>query len=123
MSDKTVKTSWELWSYDVWGNATDGYDVNDRFCFNRAYDINATIQTHNVGTDREFQTAVPSDYQIKRAFGISGKIETTGDDTHIYIEDSKGYPLGEMNCISHSSLSPIGEEYTNDIEWARMRKY
>lgn len=108
MSNPTVKTVWELWSYDVWGNRQDGYDVNDRLCFNREYVINVKIKTNNPGSPREFQSAYPSDYQIKKAFGVSCKIETRGDDLNIYIDRaSDGYPLGEMICISHESLSPI----------------
>lgn len=27
----SIKTTWELRTYDVWGNAKDGYEVNDSF--------------------------------------------------------------------------------------------
>ena len=52
----TVQTVWELRTYDVWGNAKDGYDVND--CFRAGTEtIRLVVQTHNVGTPHEFQSA------------------------------------------------------------------
>lgn len=108
MNKKTVKTVWELWSYDVWGNAEDGFDVNDRSCFNRNYAINLKIEVNNPGTPLEFESAYPTDYQIKKAFGVGCKLALDGDDTTIYVaRESDDYPIGEMICTSHSSLSPI----------------
>jgi hypothetical protein len=34
---KTITAS--LWSYDVWGNELEGYDVNDRCCLDRAIEV------------------------------------------------------------------------------------
>lgn len=108
MPQKTVKTVWELWSYDVWGNREDGFDVNDRSCFNRAYDINLKIEVNNPGSNMQFESAYPSDYQIKKAFGVGCKLDLSGDDTTIYVNrESDNYPIGEMYCTSHESLSPI----------------
>jgi hypothetical protein len=107
-TNKTVKTTWELWSYDVWGNKTDGYDVNDRSCFNREYPINLKIELNNPDSAFEFESAYPSDYQIKKAFGVGCNIDVSGDDVSVYVNrDSDGYPIGEMFCTSHESLSPI----------------
>lgn len=105
-----IETTWELWSYDVWGNARDGYDVNDRSCFNRSYALQLAVETNNAGTPNAFDSAYPSDAQIRRAFGIGRrvKIGTEGDDVTIYVTRARdGYPLGEMTCTSHESLSPI----------------
>lgn len=105
---KTISTTWELWAYDVWGNAEDGYEVNDNTCIDRAYPIRLKVETNNAGTEREFYSAYPSDYQIKKAFGIVGKFHTWGDDITIYVESDKNdYPIGELRCISHEQLSPI----------------
>lgn len=106
---KSVETHWELWSYDVWGNKTDGYEVNDRSCFERHYVIYCQIQHNNADKPSlAFDSASPSDYQIKKAFGVSCKIETDGDDLTIYVSrESDSYPIGEMFCTSHASLSPI----------------
>ncbi len=111
MTQKTVRTTWELWSYDVWGNKDDGYEVDDRSCFAREYVINCKIEHNNADVPAlAFDSAYPSDHQIRQAFGVSCKIETSGDDTHIDVtRASDDYPLGEMYCTSHASLSPIRE--------------
>ena len=102
-----VETTWEAWTYDVWGNAKDGYDVNDRSCLDRAYPMRLRVETHNVGTPHEFDSAHPSDSQIQRCFGVRCAIETDGDDRVVYVTRARdGYPLGEF-CSSHESLSPI----------------
>lgn len=103
----SIKTTWELRTYDVWGNARDGYEVNDSY---NAGEIELRIpQTrHNVGTPSEFLSAYPSDRQIKRTFGVNCRIATYGDDVHIEVERERdGYPIGRMKCVSHESLSPV----------------
>ena len=108
MKKKTVETVWQVWSYDVWGNAKEGYDVNDRSCMAREYPLTLEVTVHNAGTEREFKAAYPSPKQIREAFGVLCRIETSGDDTAIYVNRVRdGYPIGEMLCDSHESLSPI----------------
>ena len=107
---KRIKTHWEVWSYDVWGNEKDGFDVNDRYCISRDYPIMCKIEINNPNTPRQFLSAYPSDYAIKQALSIKKwiHIEKDGDDLTIYVSAAKnGYPLGELHCISHESLSPI----------------
>jgi hypothetical protein len=106
-----VNTVWELWSYDVWGNETDGYEVNDRSCFARQYKLRLAVVVNNEGTPQEFISAYPKDNQIRRAFGCKRvQLDLEGDDTYIYVSDeTTGYPIGEMICTSHESLSPIRE--------------
>ena len=102
-----IKTTWERTTYDVWGNADDGYDVNDMYR-GGIVEFPCSVQTHNAGTPHEFQSAYPSDYALRRVFGVSCALDTDGDDTTIYVRrHSDGYPLGELFCTSHSSLSPI----------------
>lgn len=109
MPNKTILTVWEVWEYDVWGDAEE-WTVNDRSCMDREYPIRLKPVTYNAGTPREFIGASPSDYQLGKLFGFTGKIDTDGDDTHIYVNrESDGYPLGELHCESHKSLSPIQE--------------
>lgn len=110
MKHKYVDTVWECWSYDVWGNAKDGFDVNDRSCINEEFPIRIRIEVNNPGTPQEFESAYPCDKDIRNALDIKArvKIDTNGDDLNIHARHtSTDYPLGEMKCISHESLSPV----------------
>ncbi len=106
---KTIDTTWEIWTYDVWGNEEDGAWVNDRYCIDRSRLLKLKVITCNQGTTQEFQYATPSDYQLQSLFNVRCAIDcVVGDDINIYPERaSDGYPLGELHCISHESLSPI----------------
>src|SRR5947209_18704692 len=62
---------YSLWSYDVWGNAKDGFEVNDRFrCGIVVIKCKKTI--HNAGTLHEFVSYDPTDMQLSRAAGVRG---------------------------------------------------
>jgi hypothetical protein len=106
---KRIETTWELRSYDVWGNERDGYDVNDSHVFAREYPLTLTVTVNNSTTPAlTFESATPTDSQIRKAFGVRCRIETEGDDTTIYVNRARdGYPIGEMHCTSHESLSPV----------------
>jgi len=106
---KTLETRWEIWTYDVLGNEADGYQVNDRHCQHREYPIDCTVETCNAGREGEFETAYPGDADIRAALDIRDgvELELDGDDLSIYVSDDGGYPIGEMHCVSHKSLSPI----------------
>src|SRR5947207_1597031 len=101
----TVTTTWEVWTYDVWGNAKDGYDVNDRFNMHRTYIIECEVTKYNIGSPQEFNAASPTDKQLREALGLTNiRIETDGDDLAIYVRRERdGYPVGELICTSHDS--------------------
>lgn len=80
---------WEVWSYDVWGNRDDGYEVNHRHCINRRFEASDN----------------PTDDEIRQAFDFSPEVpfDTDGDDQYLEVTLAKdfedydvGYPLGEM---------------------------
>ena len=107
MKTQKIETTWQLVTYDVWGNAKDGYEVNQAFT-NGTQDLQLIPETCNAGTPNEFVCAYPTDKQLKRALGIRCHIETDGDDVTIYINRKRdGYPICELRCLSHESLSPI----------------
>jgi hypothetical protein len=110
-----VDTTWELRTYDVWGNAKDGYEVNDAYRSGEVI-IRCKVEVNNAGTPQEFLSAHPSDSQIRKALSLRRfKLETDGDDLHILVNRAKdGYPLGEMYCTSHESLSPIRAKRAED---------
>lgn len=88
----SVPTTWELRTYDVWGNARDGYEVNDSFSAGEV-ELKIPQTRHNIGTPYVFVSASPSNRQIKRAFGVRCRIETEGDDLTIYVNRERdGYP-------------------------------
>ncbi len=104
-----IDTVWEVWTYDVWGNARDGYDVNDRCCICRKYEMRLLVEVNNADTVSEFKSAYPTEKQIREALGLRRiQLDLDGGDTTIYVNASKdGYPCGELHCTSHASLSPI----------------
>jgi len=106
---KYVDTQWETASYDVWGNSRDGFEVNDVYRHHEPINIRIRVEVNNAGTPHEFESAYPTDAQIRQALGLrTFKLETDGDDLTIYVNRARdGYPCGELSCISHDSLSPI----------------
>lgn len=108
---KTIRTEWQYATYDVWGNARDGYDVNDVYRRSEPIVLMLAVRKYNEGTPQEFESASPTDRQIRRVFGIGKvQIDTDGDDLTVYVNRARdGYPIGELRCESHKSLSPIRE--------------
>lgn len=108
MRKPKVTTRWEVRTYDVWGNAKDGYDVNQSFRSGEV-ELDLEVKTFNPGTPQQFESAYPSDKQLRQVFGLTNiRLETDGDDLAIYVERARdGYPIGELYCLSHDSLSPI----------------
>lgn len=105
---KTINTVWEVWTYDVLGNAEDGYEVNDRYCQSREYPLRLKITHNNVGTPHAFDNAAITGWQLQQVFGVRCAIDVDGDDTNYYVNRaSDGYPIGEVTCVSHGSLSPL----------------
>lgn len=81
---------WRFWSYDVWGNEHEGYEVNNRFEIDKAYIDDSIIED-----DKKLATL------IRKVFGLR-KIQLSfdGDDCIIFIEASRdGYPIGEMEVV------------------------
>lgn len=107
---ETVKTVWEIITYDVWGNEKEGFEVNNAFKVDSTYEMDIPVTVHNKGTEREFKAASPTDNQLRKALDLRPRIriDTDGDDLTIYVNHTPtGYPCGELRCVSHESLSPI----------------
>ena len=79
-----------VWSYDVLGNARDGYEVNDRARI-------ATIEIRKkFDTDAYVLRLAKMARLLKSTVRLS-QIAIDGDDMTAYIEDRKdGYPIGEL---------------------------
>lgn len=106
---KTVLTSWAVYTYDVFGNKKDGYEVNDRYS-QGIIDLRLKIRRNNAGTSNQFESASITKYQLQKAFGVSCQLTVDGDDLQYYVHrQSDYYPIGELRCKSHDTLSPISE--------------
>lgn len=108
---KTVK--YDVWSLDVWGNEQDGFDVNDRSCFQRAVEFPTTHKVYNQGTPREFSDDWPTDEQIIQTLIDIGylvdnatmtDIQIDGEpDSSLWIEDTKdGFPICQLEYVDNS---------------------
>ena len=85
-----IKTEWDIAIYD------------------RSITLMLEVETRNIGTPNEFVSATPTDRQLRRVFGLGRiQLDTQGDDLTIYVNRERdGFPLGELHCTSHESLSP-----------------
>lgn len=104
-----IEARFAVATYDVWGNARDGYEVNDRYGHGEIT-LRLPVQIANPGTPHEFRHATPTDKQLREALDLKPrvKIDTDGDDLNIYVRHAPtDYPCGELVCTSHKSLSPI----------------
>ena len=106
---RTIETTWEYATYDVWGNAREGYEVNDVYRHREPITLVLEVNTYNQGTPQQFDSATPTDRQLRRVFGLGRiQLDTDGDDLTIYVNRARdSYPIGELHCTSHKSLSPI----------------
>ena len=75
---------WELITYDVWGNESDGYDVNDLYRTGKKIEFDESI------TNKELENLVFDE------FGLDGSI----DDNYLILEDSYYF----IDSKTHSPL-------------------
>ena len=99
---KTIEQTFEIRTYDVWGNAEDGYEVNNVFSAGKVT-LDVPVKVYNEGTPQQFESPEITDDQIRQALGLRRNfpIETDGDDTIIYVNSERtGKPLGELFLIA-----------------------
>lgn len=85
---KTLR--YEYWLYDVWGNAEEGYEVNDRSCEDR----NVAFRCKD--------GYAPTMRQLAKFLGCKpSEIEREGDGDNIYVNEyADGKPLCEfIKCV------------------------
>jgi hypothetical protein len=88
----TTEKHFTLWSYDVWGNATDGYDVNDRYCQSRDFVV-TTAEADGQPTDAELLHALQEAGYIKGNATLAD-VEFDGEPERIEVtETADGFPL------------------------------
>ena len=86
--------SYKLISYDVWGNAKEGFDVND------AHYTGLTVELPNDATDRQIVKALKVCGYLKKTLKTKS-VHIHGDDEFaIYFDDARnGKPEGELRPI------------------------
>lgn len=77
---KTKTMTFKLYTYDVWGNSRDGFEVNDRYS-NGMVTIRVKESKYNVGTPQEFSSFHPTNLQLSRAVGAKG-LEWDGESDY-----------------------------------------
>lgn len=81
--------TWRVWSYDVWGNAEDGYEVNNRFSV-------ATVREKADLTDADAIRLAQRVGLLSRGANVD-TVTVAGDDFTIEFEDAEdGFPLGSL---------------------------
>ena len=105
---RTERTLWEVRSYDVWGDAEEGWVVNDTYVVNSHLVLDLPIRRSQTGApwDRqkgEYLHCEISERQIRDALDLRGcQLDIDGDDTHVTVNRRDDcYPLGELYCVSH----------------------
>ena len=93
---KTKTRRYRLWTYDVWGNAREGFDVNDRSSHGYVTII-CKREVFNAGTAYEFETFEPTDRQLSRAAGFSGVVWEGLEGTYYAEAKTNGRPVGELD--------------------------
>jgi len=83
------KIDWVVWTYDVWGNAKDGWDVNDRFR------VGKIVLTHGEENVEEwFNKAMIREGMNVRWKDIDNSISS--EDVIYFRREKDGMPLGEI---------------------------
>jgi hypothetical protein len=112
--DRRVWAICEIWNYDTWGNAREGWDVNDRSCEDRSMRIPAEVTISNVprfpGVKDAYRTFSDSasfscdmmvafsipDKEIRKIFGKGIEVESSdGTDYEVSLKRN-GKPIGQI---------------------------
>jgi hypothetical protein len=93
---KTLTIKYDVFTYDVWGNARDGWDVNDRYR-QGSVSIECQGETMNKGlADHEFIVFAPTDRQLAIATGWRRCDWEWNDNGYTADLKANGRPVGEL---------------------------
>ena len=94
---------YDVFTYDVWGNEEDGYEVNDVFPFARGAEIKQEEIEYNEDTPHSFLSWEVPEAELIEALRIKPgtAIEVSGDDDLALCVESAAdcYPLGELRFV------------------------
>lgn len=120
------RTLWEVRTYEVSGDAEDGWQVDDTYTVDSELELTLPIAISPMGApwDPEknvYRRAELPMHHIREALDCRGlPIDVAGDSVHVYVTRRKdGYPIGELLCLSHDSLDPlrIKDNPPDDGDW------
>ena len=119
-TDHAVIAVCEVWTYDVWGNTDDGWEVNNRFPQSRDARLACECRVSNLprhpGASDDFRSWPAdsssfsaevcvsfelSDETIRETLG--GVDDGQGDGSTYYVEDDDGKPIGEIVIVGYES--------------------
>lgn len=94
---KSLVRVYRLYTYDVWGNAKDGYEVNDVFEQGKVQ-IRCKLKVFNEGTAHEFFDYDPTDAQLSFAVKPTKPVTWDGENEYTLRAErtSDGYPVCEL---------------------------
>jgi hypothetical protein len=88
-SDELSFSEWSVYSYDVWGNADDGWEVNDSFYVGE-------VTLADDASDADIITALKDAGILSKKAKVSN-VDIDGDDDYITLNDKRdGMPLLEL---------------------------
>lgn len=100
--------------YEVWEGEGGGWEAAAAHVVDDHLVLDLIVRTQQTGAPwdavkGEYAYAEISEQQIREALGCQGEqIEIDGHDVYVSVARRKdGYPIGELHCLSHESLSPI----------------
>jgi hypothetical protein len=124
---RKIALHYDVWCLDVWGNATDGYEVNDRSRCGKVT-ILADEMEYNIGTQYAFKSATPTRSQVVHALIGRDLLKRTvkpeqirinadaGADDDIYVDAARdGMPLYQLEAIGHKRSREIQPEMVQSV--------
>ena len=87
------KSTYTLWSLDVWGNEREGFEVNDRCCLSREFEVE---HEGSEADDEDIRLALVAGGYLKPRF----RMAYDGDEVSIFISHkASGRPLFQLELI------------------------
>ena len=83
---------YQVWTYDVWGNERDGFEVNDRYK-QGTVEIEAVLEHYNVGTPHASSSYNVTDEAVIKALKSEGYISKNIRKSSIGIDGEPEYSL------------------------------
>lgn len=115
---KYIRVRYQVLALDVWGNAKDGFEVNQIFRTNDELECTAVLKRYNEGRPGEFYQYEPEDKYVVRALKAAGllkkRVHTRSltidgeNDATLYVEATRNSePLWHLECLEPEKLASV----------------